>query len=93
MTVLLVDDNPQALGMISSVFHGFGVREQIKCASAVDAVRVIQWVWIASVRAAITTSTDPLPAGHRFRWLTRPMLLGFALGGVALAGYLATISS
>ena len=28
-----------------------------------------------------------------FRWLTRPMLLGFALGGVALAGYLATISS
>jgi hypothetical protein len=28
-----------------------------------------------------------------FRWLTRPMLLGFALGGVSLAAYLATISS
>ena len=35
----------------------------------------------------------PAPGRPRFRWLTRPMLLGFALGGVALAGYLATISS
>jgi hypothetical protein len=35
----------------------------------------------------------PAPGRPRFRWLTRPMLLGFALGGAALAGYLATISS
>ena len=41
-TVLLIDDNPQALDMLSSVFQGFGVREQIKCASATEGVRVIQ---------------------------------------------------
>ena len=35
----------------------------------------------------------PAPGRRPFRWLTRPMLLGFALGGVALAGYLTTISS
>jgi hypothetical protein len=33
------------------------------------------------------------PERPRFRWLTRPMLLGFALGGVGLAGLLATIGS
>ena len=35
----------------------------------------------------------PAPGRPAFRWLTRPMVLGFALGGIALAGYLATISS
>jgi hypothetical protein len=35
----------------------------------------------------------PAPGRPPFRFLTHPMLLGFALGGVALAGYLATISS
>jgi hypothetical protein len=34
-----------------------------------------------------------LPDRPRFRWLTRPMLLGFALGGLALAGFLSTVSS
>jgi hypothetical protein len=33
------------------------------------------------------------PERARFRWLTRPMLLGFALGGLALAGFLSTVSS
>ena len=33
------------------------------------------------------------PERPQFRWLTRPMLLGFALGGVGLAGFLATIAS
>jgi hypothetical protein len=33
------------------------------------------------------------PRRPKFRWLTRPMLLGFALGGLALAGFLATVSS
>ena len=28
-TVLLIDDNPQALDMLSPVFQGFGVKEQI----------------------------------------------------------------
>lgn len=33
------------------------------------------------------------PDRPTFRWLTRPMLLGFALGGLALAGFLSTVSS
>ena len=33
------------------------------------------------------------PERQRFRWLTRPMLLGFALGALGLAGFLATIGS
>jgi hypothetical protein len=33
------------------------------------------------------------PGRPAFRWLTRPMVLGFAIGGIALAGYLATIST
>ena len=33
------------------------------------------------------------PERPKFRWLTRPMLLGFALGGLALAGFLSTVSS
>ena len=32
------------------------------------------------------------PERSKFRWLTRPMLLGLALGGLALAGFLATVS-
>jgi hypothetical protein len=35
----------------------------------------------------------PAHGQRPFRWLTRPMLLGFALGGVGLAGYLTTLSS
>src|SRR5690606_27803647 len=41
-TLLLIDDNPQALDILSSIVHGFGVKEQIKCASAVEAVGVIK---------------------------------------------------
>ncbi len=33
------------------------------------------------------------PRRRRFRWLTRPMLLGVALGGIGLAALLATVSS
>ena len=33
------------------------------------------------------------PERPKFRWLTRPMLLGFALGALALAGFLSTVSS
>jgi hypothetical protein len=33
------------------------------------------------------------PDRPRFRWVTRPMLLGFALGGLAFAGFLATVSA
>jgi hypothetical protein len=46
------------------------------------------------VRPGGDHDVDRLARGRpAFRWLTRPMLFGFALGGLALAGYLATISS
>ena len=41
-TVLLVDDAPQALEMRGSIFQGFGVKEQIKRPSAVEAVKLLQ---------------------------------------------------
>ncbi len=41
-TVLLVDHNQQSLDVLSSIFHGFGVKEQIKCGSTDEAVRIVQ---------------------------------------------------
>lgn len=41
-TVLLIDDNPRSLDLLSSLFHGFGVREQIKCDSAQAAVEILK---------------------------------------------------
>lgn len=68
-TVLLIDDNPQALDMLSSVFHGFGVKEQIKCASAVEAVRIIQ---SRAVDLIVIDCADPAMDSYAFaRWLRR----------------------
>ena len=68
-TVLLIDDNPQALDMLSSVFHGFGVNEQIKCASAVEAVRIIQ---NRAVDLIVIDCADPAMDSYAFaRWLRR----------------------
>jgi CheY-like chemotaxis protein len=41
-TVLFIDDNPQALDILSSVIQGFGVREQIRCESAIAATEVLR---------------------------------------------------
>lgn len=41
-SVLLVDHNQQSLDMLSSIFHGFGVREQIKCGDTQEAVRLVE---------------------------------------------------
>lgn len=41
-TVLLIDDNARSLDLLSSLFHGFGVKEQIKCESAAAAVEVLK---------------------------------------------------
>lgn len=68
-TVLLVDDNAQALDMLSSVFLGFGVKEQIKCASALEAVKVIQQRQIDLV---VIDCGDPEMDSYAFtRWLRR----------------------
>ncbi len=42
VTVLLVDDNPRALDILSSVVQGFGVKEQIRCSSAVEASHLMK---------------------------------------------------
>ena len=42
ISVLLIDDNLQALDILSSVVQGFGVKEQIRSSSAVEATDVIR---------------------------------------------------
>ncbi len=41
-SVLLIDDNMKSLDMLSSIFHGFGVKEQIKCESALEASEILK---------------------------------------------------
>lgn len=41
-SVLLIDDNSKSLDMLSSIFHGFGVKEQIKCESALEASEILR---------------------------------------------------
>lgn len=42
VAVLLIDDNPQALDILSSIVQGFGVREQIRCGSALEATEIVK---------------------------------------------------
>lgn len=68
-TILLIDDNQQALDMLSSVFHGFGVKEQIKCASALEGKRIIQE---RSVDLVVIDCADPAMDSYAFaRWVRR----------------------
>ena len=41
-TLLLVDDQPTSLDLLSSIVQGFGVREQLKCPSAKEAVELLR---------------------------------------------------
>lgn len=68
-TLLLVDDNPQALDILSSIVQGFGVRRQIKCGSAVEAVEVIRR---QPVDLVLIDCAMPEMDGYDFvRWLRR----------------------
>ncbi len=68
-SVLLIDDNEQALNMLSSVVVGFGVREQIKASSAVQAVEILK---SRSVDLIIIDCSDPEMDSYAFtRWLRR----------------------
>lgn len=68
-SVLLIDDNEQALNMLSSVVVGFGVREQIKASSAVQAVEILQ---SRPVDLIIIDCSDPEMDSYAFtRWLRR----------------------
>jgi CheY-like chemotaxis protein len=68
-TVLLIDHNQQSLDMLSSIFHGFGVREQIKCGSTAEAVRIVQK---RTVDLILIDCSMPEMDGCDFtRWLRR----------------------
>lgn len=68
-SVLLVDHNTQSLDMLSSIFHGFGVREQIKCGSSERAMKLVQQ---RSIDLILIEAGMPGMDGYDFtRWLRR----------------------
>lgn len=89
VTTLLIDDNPQALDILSSVFQGFGVREQIRCGSAIEATEILRR---RVVDLIVVDCAMPEMDGYDFiRWLRREtqrptclvpviMLTGHAVG-------------
>lgn len=69
ITVLLIDDNPQALDILSSIVMGFGVREQIRCGSAVEACQIVK---TRQVDLILVDCAMPEMDGYDFvRWLRR----------------------
>lgn len=68
-TVLLIDDNPKSLDMLCSIFQGFGVKEQIKCESAVEAAEIVKRRQIDLI---LVDCSMPEMDGYDFtRWLRR----------------------
>ena len=69
ISVLLIDDNLQALDILSSVVQGFGVKEQIRSSSAVEATDVIRKRLVDLV---LVDCAMPEMDGYDFiRWLRR----------------------
>lgn len=68
-SVLLIDDNARSLDMLSSIFHGFGVKEQIKCESAVAATDILRRRMVDLI---LVDCSMPEMDGYDFvRWLRR----------------------
>ena len=68
-SVLLIDDNPQALDILSSVVQGFGVREQIRCGSALEASGILKRRMVDLI---LVDCAMPQMDGYDFiRWLRR----------------------
>ena len=69
VTVLLIDDNLQALDILSSVVQGYGVKEQVRCSSAVEATEVLKR---RPVDLILVDCAMPEMDGYDFvRWLRR----------------------
>ena len=69
ISVLLIDDNLQALDILSSVVQGFGVKEQIRSSSAVEATDVIRKRLVDLI---LVDCAMPEMDGYYFiRWLRR----------------------
>ncbi|WP_312160589.1 response regulator [Phenylobacterium sp.] len=67
--VLLVDDNPQALDALTSMFRGFGVRKQFKSTSGAGAMHVVK---TQELDLIVIDSSMPDMDGYDFvRWLRR----------------------
>jgi CheY-like chemotaxis protein len=68
-SVLLVDHNQKSLDMLSSIFHGFGVKEQIKRSTTAEAVEVVD---TRDVDLILIDCSMPDMDGYDFtRWLRR----------------------
>lgn len=71
ITVLLIDDNPQALDILSSVVQGFGVREQMRSTSALEATHILKR---KPVDLILVDCAMPEMDGYDFvKWLRREM--------------------
>lgn len=68
-TVMLIDDNEQALEVLSAIFRGFGVHRQVKCGSAAEAQAIIR---SREIDLIICDTAMPDMDGYDFvRWLRR----------------------
>ncbi len=68
-SVLLIDDSPEALDILSSIVQGFGVREQIRCASAIEATEILRRRMVDLI---LVDCAMPQMDGYDFvRWLRR----------------------
>lgn len=65
---LLINDNPQGLDILGSIVQGFGLKEQIRCASPDDARGVIKRRPIDLILIESASAADSC---HFVRWLRR----------------------
>ena len=68
-TALVIDDNQQALDLLSSVLASFGLRDQVRCTSAMEAVEVCKRRVFDLI---LTDGQMPVMDGYEFvHWLRR----------------------